>query len=714
MALAVDLDTVRWHTRGTMGSKSKTNLWALFSALLILTPPVLCAPSRGEHHEVDTFNGDGTETVARTPSWVGEHAVIDSVQRNDDLDDQRENAGAARGTDELPSTSSSPSSSSSLSLPPSSALSASPLPMSTLCDAGAKPSYRCEYGHAGEPRDSGNACAVGDDKRAAYEEEQEQVVVVESINKQVLEMLEDRPEVERVNFASASDGAKVLASNMGAKRVGALLDDDSDTFMRNDCKDDDKWVVIELSQLAKVSLIELSQYELYSSRVNEFAVYGMHSHPRKLSGANTNGWHLLGKFQAGKIKGKQSFSIEEGEGVEPERWVRYLLIRFLSHHGGESVCAINEIGVFGVSAAEELEAQLAMTDDESLVDGIERSVGHDLGEQNDIIGGNTGHLGGSENYGTETTDGEGVNATAGHGQVGEDARRMGMRDTSVVPVESGDDLDVKRSANRSGTASGARPLAGSDAQRTTRGAHEIQTVDEPLEGGDVSGEKHKKDSSGPSTDVHAKSVGPDAPERQEGKSTGQAATGPTAKGSPSSTGAAPSRSEVPTPPSPSSPETPSPVASATPSLADVQIPSQPKKGSNVYETLVQELRGTKAQQKAISKSFDTLAKNFEALSEELSAITANAGLYDSVKVQERIATLEGRLIQVGKVATAHSNAAMGMLAALIGSTTLQYLESMEDANPDVKKIRILPKAVRALVLMNVFAAAGLILKYINV
>ena len=133
----------------------------------------------------------------------------------------------------------------------------------------------------------------------------------------------------------------------------------------------------------------------------------------------------------------------------------------------------------------------------------------------------------------------------------------------------------------------------------------------------------------------------------------------------------------------------------------------------MYETLVQELLGTKAQQKAIVKSFDTLAKNFEALSEELAALTTDSGLESSMKMQERIATLEGRLIQVGKAASAHSNAAVGMLAAVLGSVALQYLETSADMQPASTRKQVLPQMVRGLVVMNAVAAAALVLKYVH-
>lgn len=45
--------------------------------------------------------------------------------------------------------------------------------------------------------------------------------------------------------------------------------------------------------------------------------------------------------------------------LERPRWVRYLLLRFLTQHGPEPVCAVNGVNVYGKSAVEELEDQLA-------------------------------------------------------------------------------------------------------------------------------------------------------------------------------------------------------------------------------------------------------------------------------------------------------------------------------------------------------------------
>ncbi|KAI3436711.1 hypothetical protein D9Q98_006126 [Chlorella vulgaris] len=179
-------------------------------------------------------------------------------------------------------------------------------------------------------------------------------------------MHEEQHDEQQHNFALAKDGAKVLAANKEAKKPQALLDDDSDTFMKNDCRVD-KWVMLELSQVAKVSRVELQQYELYSARVREFEAWGRQSHPRSdgygseyARTLNSSQWQLLGNFTAEKAKGSQLFTVER------PLWARYLLLRFVSQHGPEAICALNGISLFGKSAVEELEDQLASASEEGL------------------------------------------------------------------------------------------------------------------------------------------------------------------------------------------------------------------------------------------------------------------------------------------------------------------------------------------------------------
>ena len=46
--------------------------------------------------------------------------------------------------------------------------------------------------------------------------------------------------------------------------------------------------------------------------------------------------------------------------VEPPGWAKYVQLRLLTHYGSEPVCALNDVCVYGKSAAEDLEDRLAL------------------------------------------------------------------------------------------------------------------------------------------------------------------------------------------------------------------------------------------------------------------------------------------------------------------------------------------------------------------
>ncbi|CAL8467008.1 g6544 [Coccomyxa elongata] len=185
-------------------------------------------------------------------------------------------------------------------------------------------------------------------------------------------------EEDRHNFALAKDGAKVVAANKEARKPESLLDSDGDTFLKNECKAD-KWVLVELSQVTKVDMIKLSQYELYSSRVRDFEVYGRQSHPRTDGSdysrhLHSSSWQLIGKFTAGNVKGTQAFHAEQ------PIWAKYLQLRLLTHYGSEPVCALNDVRVYGKSAVEDLEDRLAL-EAASDTDEEQQEVGQELQQQ---------------------------------------------------------------------------------------------------------------------------------------------------------------------------------------------------------------------------------------------------------------------------------------------------------------------------------------------
>ena len=50
----------------------------------------------------------------------------------------------------------------------------------------------------------------------------------------------------------------MVAANREARKPGAVLDADGDTFLRNECRAD-QWLLLELSQVARVDTLRLAQ-----------------------------------------------------------------------------------------------------------------------------------------------------------------------------------------------------------------------------------------------------------------------------------------------------------------------------------------------------------------------------------------------------------------------------------------------------------------------
>ena len=55
-----------------------------------------------------------------------------------------------------------------------------------------------------------------------------------------------------------------------------------------------------------------------------------------------------------RLCGSQTFQM-----AQPQ-WVKYVQLHFLSQYGAEAVCALNDVRIFGKSAADDLEDRLAM------------------------------------------------------------------------------------------------------------------------------------------------------------------------------------------------------------------------------------------------------------------------------------------------------------------------------------------------------------------
>ncbi|KAL8060035.1 hypothetical protein ABFX02_03G127100 [Erythranthe guttata] len=143
------------------------------------------------------------------------------------------------------------------------------------------------------------------------------------------------------NYASAAKGAKVLSYNKEAKGASNILNRDKDKYLRNPCSTEDKFVVIELSEETLVDTIEIANFEHHSSNLKDFELLGSHVYP-------TDSWVKIGNFTAANVKQAQRIVLPE------PKWVRYLKMNLLNHHGSEFYCTLSVVEVYGVDAVEKM------------------------------------------------------------------------------------------------------------------------------------------------------------------------------------------------------------------------------------------------------------------------------------------------------------------------------------------------------------------------
>jgi len=393
------------------------------------------------------------------------------------------------------------------------------------------------------------------------------------------------PPAHRQNFALARDGAKVVGTNLGARKADALLDDDGDTFLRNERSTSPQWVVLELAQVASLDTLELSQHELYSARVHEFEAFGRRSNPRLDSngggkavdlGASLGSppWESLGSFAATNVRGSQAFPVASGA------WVKYLALRLLSYHGAEPVCALNELRAYGVSAVEDLEARLAVEGGEGGGDG-EAAAAASPAEGPAPVGPEPGDAGGDAG-----------NATAASG--GDEPEPA--PEPAVADSAANNDAPAPAPA----TASAAAPIAAPAATRSPAAKDAAADAALPSPAADA----------GASDGDAPPAAGDDAP-------------------------AAPPADEPP-PPTPAADARPAAVAAppaTPPSTAEPPPASAAKgatKGSTIYDLLVQEIKGLKVAQLEA-------ARKVAALEAARAALAAEAAV-----LGDRVSILEGR------------------------------------------------------------------------
>ncbi|CAG8919176.1 unnamed protein product [Penicillium salamii] len=148
---------------------------------------------------------------------------------------------------------------------------------------------------------------------------------------------------ERFNYASFDCAATVLKTNPECKGSSSVLIENKDSYMLNECRAQNKFLILELCDDILVDTVVLANYEFFSSIFHTFRVSVSDRYPAK-----PDQWKELGVYEARNTREVQAFAVENSL-----IWARYLRIEFLTHYGHEFFCPISLIRVHGTTMMEE-------------------------------------------------------------------------------------------------------------------------------------------------------------------------------------------------------------------------------------------------------------------------------------------------------------------------------------------------------------------------
>ncbi|OAX76988.1 hypothetical protein ACJ72_08718, partial [Emergomyces africanus] len=134
---------------------------------------------------------------------------------------------------------------------------------------------------------------------------------------------------ERFNYASFDCAATVLKTNPQCTGASSVLIENKDSYMLNECRAKDKFLIIELCDDILIDTIVLANYEFFSSIFRTFRVSVSDRYPPK----QPDMWRELGTYEAVNSREVQPFAVDN-----PLIWARYVKIEFLTHYGNEFYC----------------------------------------------------------------------------------------------------------------------------------------------------------------------------------------------------------------------------------------------------------------------------------------------------------------------------------------------------------------------------------------
>lgn len=153
------------------------------------------------------------------------------------------------------------------------------------------------------------------------------------------------------NFASSSSGAAILASPKGATGVGNILKNGKDDYVIIPCSEK-KEFIISLSEDAIISKFLLLSHEEFSSKIDEFDLFGADTYD-----SENPKWEQLGTFKTNPdFNGIwQSFLVKE-------TWIRYLKFEWKTSLGPYTYCTLTQLKVCGRTMVQGLTEELKNMD----------------------------------------------------------------------------------------------------------------------------------------------------------------------------------------------------------------------------------------------------------------------------------------------------------------------------------------------------------------
>lgn len=148
---------------------------------------------------------------------------------------------------------------------------------------------------------------------------------------------------ERFNYASFDCAATVLKTNPECKGSSSVLVENKDSYMLNECRAHNKFLILEMCDDILVDTVVLANYEFFSSIFHTFRVSVSDRYPAK-----PDQWKELGVYEARNTREVQAFAVENSL-----IWARYLRIEFLTHYGHEFYCPVSLIRIHGTTMMEE-------------------------------------------------------------------------------------------------------------------------------------------------------------------------------------------------------------------------------------------------------------------------------------------------------------------------------------------------------------------------